>query len=104
MSLVAAGVTVIEPEWLAEVAAPLCSFSAPLDEPPPAYSPKMDSVLCWRSVQYGTHLWDLPLASGALPDATRRAACFAAALLSGKVLPSMAGKQCEIGEHTSWLT
>lgn len=46
----AAGATAIEAAWLPEVAAPLCTLSPPLEEPPPQYSPDVDAVLCWHEV------------------------------------------------------
>jgi ATP-dependent RNA helicase DHX37/DHR1 len=39
-----AGLTAVEPRWLAEVAAPLCAFSPPLADPPPFYAPARDEV------------------------------------------------------------
>lgn len=39
-----AGVTAIEPQWLPDVAAPLCTFSQPLAEPAPFYKPAADKV------------------------------------------------------------
>lgn len=39
-----AGLTGIEPQWLADVAAPLCTFSPPLPDPPPFYKPASDQV------------------------------------------------------------
>jgi ATP-dependent RNA helicase DHX37/DHR1 len=43
-----AGLTGIEPGWLAEVAAPLCTFSAPLADPQPFYKPAADQVRAGR--------------------------------------------------------
>ena len=40
----AAGLTSIEPQWLAEVSAPLCTFSEPLADPPPFYRAASDQV------------------------------------------------------------
>ncbi|KAK9814452.1 hypothetical protein WJX72_006123 [[Myrmecia] bisecta] len=85
-----AGLTEIEPQWLAEVAQPLCTFSDPLASPPPLYSPAEDCVFCWQSVSYGKHAWELPLARRPHPDSKARAATFAVALLDGRVLSSLA--------------
>ena len=41
----APGLTAIEPQWLSEVSVPLCTFSAPLADPPPFYRPAVDRVL-----------------------------------------------------------
>lgn len=83
-----AGVTAIEPRWLAAVAGPLCRFSPPLTEPPPFYSASSDAVLAWYDVTFGKHDWVLPRHAGRHPDPTERAAVFATALLDGRVLPT----------------
>ena len=88
----AAGVTEIEPGWLAEVAQPLCSFSEPLAEPPPSYSAQADAVLSWRAVTFGSLGWELPPSRAQHPRAEERAAAFGAALLEGSVLPAMKGE------------
>lgn len=41
-----AGLTGIEPQWLPDVAAPLCTFSQPLPDPPPFYKAATDQVGC----------------------------------------------------------
>lgn len=73
------------------MAAPLCTFSEPLAEPAPFYKPAADQVLCWRDVTFGRHDWPLPRCALPHPDAAERCAVFGAALLEGKVLPSLAG-------------
>ena len=85
------GVTAIEPQWLPKVAAPLCIFSAPLPDPPPFYAARCDEVQAWRDVSFGRHNWPLPRTASRHPDATERCAAFGAALLEGRVLPSLAG-------------
>ena len=87
-----AGVTEIEPGWLAEVAQPLCSFSGPLPEPLPSYSAQADAVLSWRAVTFGSLGWELPPSRARHPRAEERAAAFGAALLEGNVLPAMKGE------------
>lgn len=86
-----AGLTAIEPQWLPAVAPALCTFSAPLPDPPPFYQPAADAVMAWRDVTFGRHDWALPRAPARHPDATERCAVFGAALLEGRVLPSLAG-------------
>ena len=85
-----AGLTAVDPRWLATAAAPMCTFSAPLMEPPPFYNAAADAVLCWQDVTFGTLDWPLPRRAGPHPDATERCAVFAAALLDGSVLKGMA--------------
>lgn len=45
------GATAIEAAWLPEVAAPLCTLSIPLEEPPAQYSRAADAVLSWHDVR-----------------------------------------------------
>lgn len=49
----AAGLTGIDPTWLAEVSAPLCTFSEPLAEPAPFYKAYTDQV----GVGMGIRVW-----------------------------------------------
>jgi ATP-dependent RNA helicase DHX37/DHR1 len=70
---------------------PAPAVSEPLAEPAPLYQPELDRVLAWHDATYSQHDWVLPRLLLPHPDSTTRAAVFAAALLSGKVLPGMAG-------------
>lgn len=85
-----AGLTAVEARWLPTAATPLCSFSAPLLDPQPYYSPAADAVMCWQDVTFGAHQWPLPRHAARHPEASERCAVFAAALLEGKVLAGMA--------------
>ncbi|GBF90232.1 ATP-dependent RNA helicase [Raphidocelis subcapitata] len=85
-----AGVTAVEPAWLAACGSPLARPSPPLLEPGPFYRPESDAVLCWHEVAYGHHAWPLPRAARPAADAGARVAAFASALLAGRVLPCMA--------------
>ncbi|KAK9844506.1 hypothetical protein WJX74_003358 [Apatococcus lobatus] len=85
------GATSIEAHWLPEVAAPLCTFSEPLLEPPPLWDQLQDRVLARHEVRYGGHAWPLPHHSRLHPDMRQRSATFAAALLEGRVFPALAG-------------
>ncbi|DBA75145.1 hypothetical protein WJX77_004936 [Trebouxia sp. C0004] len=82
-----AGVTAIEPSALSEVAKPLCTWSGPLLEPGPAYSPASDAVQCWQHVTFGKHGWPLPPVLTRHEDSDVCTAVFATALLEGKALP-----------------
>jgi ATP-dependent RNA helicase DHX37/DHR1 len=81
-----AGLTAVEPRWLATAATPLCNFSTPLLDPPPFYSPAVDTVLCWQDVTFGSFDWPLPKHAATHPELSERCAVFAAALLEGKIL------------------
>jgi len=80
-----AGLTAVEPRWLAAAAAPMCNFSSPLLDPPPFYSPAVDTVLCWQDVTFGSFDWPLPKHAAPHPELSERCAVFAAALLEGKI-------------------
>lgn len=82
------GATSIEASWLSELAAPLCALSSPLQEPPPQFSQAADAALCWHDVAFGSAGWKLPRCQRLHPDASIRTACFAGALLGGKLLPA----------------
>lgn len=84
-----AGVTAVEPAWLAACGTPLAALSPPLPEPAPAYRPEADAVVAWHDVGYGRRGWPLPRVARRADDASVRAAAFAAALLSGAALPAM---------------
>lgn len=87
----AAGVTEVDLAWLTDVAPPLMALSAPLEEPAPRYVPARDAVLAWHGAAFGRHGWALPPVARPVADAGARAALFAAALLAGRVLPSLSG-------------
>ena len=82
------GVTGVQPTWLVSHAAPLCTFSKPVADPPPWYDPHTDAVMCWVLPTFSAHLWELPPHAVPLKAPKARAAVFAAALLEGKVVPA----------------
>ncbi len=86
-----AGVTEVEARWLPEVAQPLIRLSGPLEAPPPHYSAVADEVVTTHSATFGQHEWPMPTQERPCEDAALQARHFAAALLDGAVLPSMAG-------------
>lgn len=88
-----AGVTAIEPSALSEVAKPLCTWSGPLLEPAPAYSPASDAVQCWQHVTFGKHAWPLPPVLTRHEDSDVCTAVFATAVLEGKALTVFQGTQ-----------
>ncbi len=90
--MLAAGVTSIEAHWLPEVAASLCTFSAALLDPPPAWDKMQDKVLACHEVAYGGHAWPLPHHKRLHADPKQRCAAFAAALLEGRVFPAFGGE------------
>lgn len=95
-----AGVTAIEPTCLSEVAKPLCTWSGPLLEPAPTYSPAADAVQCWQHVTYGKHDWPLPPVLSKHEDVEVCTAVFATALLEGNVLPVFQGELSDSTQST----
>eukprot|EP00873_Tetraselmis_striata_P022552 jgi/Tetstr1/442816/TSEL_030900.t1 len=95
-------VTEVDGGWLAEASPFLCRLSEPLQEPPPVYRPERDAVLAWHSPSYGRHGWDLPLHLAPYPHRRLATATFAAALLAGEVLPSMAALTPELAAPPKW--
>ncbi|MEW5308530.1 MAG: hypothetical protein WDW38_000482 [Sanguina aurantia] len=91
-----AGVTAIEPSWLADSNTPLCRLSEPLPDPPPVYSTSSDEVLAWSDASYSRLAWPLPRQQRRHPSADERAAVFGAALLEGRVLPCMTGLRASL--------
>jgi ATP-dependent RNA helicase DHX37/DHR1 len=92
----------VDAAWLSAVAEPLVAFSKPLQSPPPRYDPSSDTVLASHEVSFGRHEWPLPLAERPHEDPNVRARCFAAALLSGIVLPSLSGAEFPFLIVTIW--
>ena len=80
-------VTEVLPSWLSEVLRPIATFSSPLEDPQPSFSPKADTVLCWVHPTVGKHDWSLPICQVEAKDKATRCRAFLAALISGKVFP-----------------
>jgi ATP-dependent RNA helicase DHX37/DHR1 len=53
--------TKIKTEWLCEFGGGLISFSKPLENPPPEYDEKTQTIQCWRSPSFGKKCWRLPI-------------------------------------------
>jgi ATP-dependent RNA helicase DHX37/DHR1 len=97
--------TVIDPEWIAEIAPPnLCEFGKPLEEPAPQYDRKSDRILSYFSPLFGVHQWELPLVKRTLPLGPSAYAWFARRLLEGEVLPGWASLQGHYATSPSALT
>jgi len=79
----------IEEDWLPILLPNKCTFSDPLDQPPPAYSNITGEVMCHRTSTFGLRCWMLPAANLSYPVGMKRFREFAAALLEGKVIPAL---------------
>lgn len=97
------GVTAVSPEWLPIQAMSLCTFSKPLEDPPPWYDQSNDKVMCWVSPSFGPHLWSLPLHAVEMKSGKHCTAVFAMALLQGKVMDSFQQLHGILGSNPNTL-
>ncbi|KAK8788043.1 hypothetical protein V5799_022184 [Amblyomma americanum] len=77
----------VEPEWLPVYAPKYCTFSPPLEEPPPHYDHKSDKVLCSVTATFGPHAWQMEAVEQEFPASLDKFRWFARFLLQGDVLP-----------------
>jgi len=87
--------TSIEPSWLYNLAqgTDQCSCGVVLDQPPPAYESRRDTLMSYVSPTFGPRKWKLPPQWIPFPARTGeemldRSSHFARALLEGKVIPA----------------
>ncbi|KAH9497636.1 ATP-dependent RNA helicase dhx37 [Dermatophagoides farinae] len=79
----------IQMEWLAIYGAKHCTFSNPLEDPPPRYDPDDDCIKCHRRSTFGPHGWELPAIEVDYPDGLDKYCHFAHFLFDGLVFPSL---------------
>ncbi|KAH9421832.1 ATP-dependent RNA helicase dhx37 [Dermatophagoides pteronyssinus] len=79
----------IQMEWLAIYAHKHCTFSNPLEDPPPRYDPDDDCIKCHRKSTFGPHSWELPAIEVDYPDGLDKYCHFAYFLFNGLVIPSL---------------
>ena len=53
------GVTAVEPEWLATLCPGQCTFSKPLEDPPPEFDPVSGRIRCHMTANFGTYRIDI---------------------------------------------
>ncbi|RWS15917.1 putative ATP-dependent RNA helicase kurz-like protein, partial [Dinothrombium tinctorium] len=80
-------VVAIEPEWLPKFAPRLCTFSKPLENPPPRYNKATDQVLCHVTAVFGAYAWQIPQTEIEFPYGVEKIKWFAKFVLEGEVLP-----------------
>jgi len=84
------GVTVVPSELLYRLGNTMCTFSNPLDDPPPFYDSKQHCLMCFAVPRFGVHTWELPTAAVPLPpDDKDRYRLFARYFLEGRVAPAL---------------
>ena len=84
------GVTAIEPEWLATLCAGQCTFSKPLEDPPPEFDQESGRIRCHMTANFGRAVWPLPPVRLDYPAGLDRYRLFAVHLLGGDVCPRLA--------------
>jgi ATP-dependent RNA helicase DHX37/DHR1 len=84
------GVMAVEEAWLPQMAPQLCTFSDPLEFPPPTFDPVTGTVRCHLTCTYGPHRWPLGSQETAHPPGLPLYRLFALFLLQGKVCPRLA--------------
>ena len=94
-----ADVVAIEASWLAIYAAPLCSLSPPLQDPPPFYDRDGDRLMAFVSGTIGPHSWSLPVTAVPFPDCEDRFKWFAYFLLQGDVDERLQQFACHLLSH-----
>ena len=82
-------VTAIEPEWLPIYVPYLCTFSNPLDEPPPRYDQESDNIKCFRTCTFGPYAWPIPPVEVEYPQGVQRFKLFAKFFLEGDIIASL---------------
>uniref|UniRef100_A0A8D9FH90 RNA helicase n=1 Tax=Cacopsylla melanoneura TaxID=428564 RepID=A0A8D9FH90_9HEMI len=83
------GITAIEPEWLPIYTPSLCSFSPPLEDPPPRYISSSKKLLCHVNATFGKSGWPLPVVEIDMPKGLDRFKWFAVFLLDGSICPKL---------------
>lgn len=76
----------VEPEWLPIYAPKYCTFSSPLEDPPPRYDRKKDKILCYVTSTFGPHAWQMEAVEQEFGDGLDKFRWFARFLLQGDVL------------------
>ncbi|GFQ78141.1 probable ATP-dependent RNA helicase DHX37 [Trichonephila clavata] len=83
------GVVEIEPEWMAAFSENLCSFSDPLEDPPPMYDSEKDRIYCHMGGTFGPWQWDLPTVRMEMPKDFLKYSWFCLFFLNGQVCPAI---------------
>jgi len=83
------GVTSVEPEWIGRLGVSLCSYSKPLENPPPKYNRKKDLVVCFQRPSYGPFSWELPALEREFTPSPEEAKYYARFFLEGEIFPAL---------------
>lgn len=80
-------ITAVDEEWFPLLLPQMCSFSSPLDTPPPVYDPVLDIVKCYMTCTFGP--WTIPPQELSFPDSLEKYKYFAKFLLDGEVFSGL---------------
>ena len=83
------GITEIQPTWLPIYCPTQCTFSDPLEMPPPRYDAVRDRVVCHRNVTFGRSGWPLRVMELEFPPGPDRYKYFGQFFLGGLVCPPL---------------
>ena len=84
------GVIAVEPDWIPVLVPSLCTFSKPLEDPPPRYDSEAGIVKCHMTCTFGPRSWQIPAQEIEYPAGLDRYKWFARFLLEGKVVAALA--------------
>ena len=79
----------MEPDWIPVLVPSLCTFSKPLEDPPPRYDSEADIVKCHMTCTFGPRSWQIPAQEIEYPAGLDRYKWFARFLLEGKVVAAL---------------
>lgn len=82
-------VSAINPAWIPLVANQVCSFSKPLETPPPRYDSEKDEILCHMTSVFGPQKWQLPAVELKFPSTVARYSWFGRFFLEGEVMSEL---------------
>lgn len=83
------GVIAIEPQWIPILVPNFCTFSKPLEDPPPRFDLEAGVVKCHMTCTFGPRSWQIPAQEIQYPTGLDRFKWFARFLLEGKVFPAL---------------
>ncbi|XP_015783986.1 probable ATP-dependent RNA helicase DHX37 [Tetranychus urticae] len=89
-------VVAIEPEWIPIYAPNMCTFSKPMNDPPPRYDSEADCVKCTVNCNFGPYNWILPDTEIEFPESIDKYRWFTRFLLEGLVIDYFISKRSSL--------
>ncbi|XP_065890829.1 probable ATP-dependent RNA helicase DHX37 isoform X2 [Dysidea avara] len=82
-------ITAVIPEWLAVCVPNMCTFSKPLNDPPPSYDDNTGTVKCHIAATFGCYSWPIAPQELPYPDGIDKYKLFGQFFLQGLVCPPL---------------